>query len=58
MQTRRSVVNRHVYILRSDGERVPISVSTALLKDRKGHTLGGVETFRCCRPWRKATVPC
>ena len=49
MQTGRSVVNRQVYILRSDGERVPISVSTALLKDRKGHTLGGVETFRDLR---------
>ena len=49
VQTGRSVVNRQVYILRSDGERLPISVSTALLKDRKGHTLGGVETFRDLR---------
>jgi PAS domain S-box-containing protein len=49
MRTGRSVVNRQVYILRSDGERVPISVSTALLKDRRGRTLGGVETFRDLR---------
>jgi PAS domain S-box-containing protein len=49
MRTGRSVVNRHVYILRPDGERVPISVSTALLKDRGGRTLGGVETFRDLR---------
>ena len=49
MRTGQSVVNRQVYILRSDGERVPISVSTALLKDRRGRTLGGVETFRDLR---------
>jgi PAS domain S-box-containing protein len=49
MQTGRSVVNRQIYILRSDGERVPISASTALLKDRRGRILGGVETFRDLR---------
>ena len=49
MQTGRSVVNRQVYILRADGDRVPISVSTALLKDRAGLILGGVETFRDLR---------
>jgi len=49
MHTGRPVVNRSVYILRPDGERVPISVSTALLKDRQGRVLGGVETFRDLR---------
>jgi len=49
MQTGRPVVNRSVYIVRPDGERVPISVSTALLKDRQGIVLGGVETFRDLR---------
>jgi PAS domain S-box-containing protein len=49
MHTGRPVVNRSVYILRADGERVPISVSTALLKDRQGAVLGGVETFRDLR---------
>ena len=49
MQTGRPVVNRPVYILRPDGERVPISVSTALLRDRQGVVLGGVETFRDLR---------
>jgi PAS domain S-box-containing protein len=49
MQTGRPVVNRSVYILRPDGERVPISVSTALLKDREGNIMGGVETFRDLR---------
>ncbi len=42
----RPVVNRPVYILRADGMRVPISVSTSMLKDSSGNLQGGVETFR------------
>ena len=49
LETGRSVVNRPVYILRPDGDRVPISVSTAVLKDRQGAVLGGVESFRDLR---------
>ncbi len=33
-------------ILRADGKEIPISVSTAMLKDRSGRIIGGVETFR------------
>lgn len=40
------VMNRAVYIVRGDGRRVPISVSTAVLKDAQGNPAGGVETFR------------
>jgi len=39
-------VNRSVYIVRSDGSRIPISVSTALLRDEAGDVIGGAETFR------------
>jgi PAS domain S-box-containing protein len=46
MATGRNVINRTIYIVNSRGERVPISVSTALLKDEKGAIIGGVETFR------------
>jgi PAS domain S-box-containing protein len=46
VRTGTPVVNRAVYILRADGARVPISVSTAMLKDRAGRLVGGVETFR------------
>jgi PAS domain S-box-containing protein len=49
MHIGRPIVNRSVYILRPDGERVPISVSTALLKDQQGNIMGGVETFRDLR---------
>jgi PAS domain S-box-containing protein len=45
-RTGRPVVNKAVYILRADGERIPISVSTAVLKDERGQVIGGVETFR------------
>jgi len=45
-RTEKPVVNQAVYIVRADGERIPISVSTALLKDERGRVIGGVETFR------------
>jgi len=46
METGESVVNRLVKIRRADGKELPISVSTALLKDDQGEIIGGVETFR------------
>jgi PAS domain S-box-containing protein len=45
-RTGRPVVNKAVYILKADGERIPISISTAVLKDERGRPIGGVETFR------------
>ncbi len=46
IRTAKPVVNRAIFIVRADGQRVPISVSTALLKDTRGRLMGGVETFR------------
>ncbi len=40
------IVNKLIYIINSKGDQVPVSISTALLKDSKGNLLGGVETFR------------
>lgn len=40
------VVCKPVYIVNTRGERIPISISTALLKDHEGNVIGGVETFR------------
>ena len=40
------IINRQVYIINASGETVPISISTALLKDGGGEIIGGVETFR------------
>ncbi|MCP4705698.1 MAG: PAS domain-containing protein, partial [candidate division Zixibacteria bacterium] len=46
LKTGQQVINRPIYIINSDGETVPISISTALLKDKDGDVIGGVETFR------------
>lgn len=46
LDTQKPVINRPIIILRADGREIPISVSTALLKDESGRTIGGVETFR------------
>ena len=42
----RPVVGRAAFIVRADGERLPISVSTAVLRDHGGRVVGGAETFR------------
>ena len=46
LKTGRPVVNKAVYILDAKGNRLPISISTAVFKDESGKTIGGVETFR------------
>jgi transcriptional regulator with PAS, ATPase and Fis domain len=46
METGKNVINKTIYIVNSKEERVPISVSTALLRDDTGAVIGGVETFR------------
>ncbi len=46
METGKNVINKTIYIVNSREERVPISVSTALLRDDTGAVIGGVETFR------------
>ena len=38
--------NRSLYFVRADGAKVPVSISAAPLKDRRGRVIGGVETFR------------
>jgi PAS domain S-box-containing protein len=46
MKTSKPLVNKTVYIINNHGKQIPISISTALLKDSKGRVIGGVETFR------------
>jgi len=46
LQSGKSIVNRIVHIVDAAGRRVPISISTALLKDEQGRIIGAVETFR------------
>jgi len=42
----KSFVNTSAYMVNSEKKRIPITVSTSLLKDKNGKILGGVETFR------------
>lgn len=44
--TGRPIIGISAYIVDSEGNRIPISISTALLRDAEGEVIGGVETFR------------
>lgn len=46
METGKAIVNLPIQIRDAVGRRVPVTVSTALLRDRDGNIVGGVETFR------------
>ncbi len=46
LESGKPVVGRVVWILDAEGERVPLSVSTAVLQDETGRVSGGAETFR------------
>jgi PAS domain S-box-containing protein len=39
-------IDRRIDILNSVGEKVPVSISTSVLRDPDGDVIGGVETFR------------
>jgi PAS domain S-box-containing protein len=46
LNTGKPVIGKSGYIINADGNRIPISISTAVLRDTKGHMVGGAETFR------------
>lgn len=46
MQTGRPIIGKSAYIVTAEGERIPISISTAVLKDADGKVIGGAEVFR------------
>ena len=46
LESGQPVINRTCYIVNAAGERIPISVSTAVLRDEQGQVIGGAETFR------------
>lgn len=46
MKDGKPVVDRAIYIVNSKGDRIPVSISTAILRDGDGTVIGGVETFR------------
>ena len=46
MSSGRPVVNATAHIINQQGQRIPIRISTALLRDDAGTVVGGVETFQ------------
>jgi len=42
----RSISGKSIFIVRTDGTRVPVSISASPLRDAAGELIGGVETFR------------
>lgn len=40
------IINKSGYIIDAEGDRIPVSVSTAVLRDGTGTVIGGAETFR------------
>lgn len=46
LKTKKEIINLPATILKKGGQKVPISISTAVLKNEKGQIIGGVETFR------------
>lgn len=45
-RTGKPLIGRTGYIIDADGNRIPISLSTAVLRDTDGTVIGGAETFR------------
>jgi PAS domain S-box-containing protein len=46
LKTKKEIINLPATILKKGGQEVPISVSTAVLRNERGQIIGGVETFR------------
>lgn len=46
MKAGEPVIGKSGYIINADGDRIPISISTAVLRDADGNVIGGAETFR------------
>ena len=46
LKSGKPVINRAAFIVTADGRRLPVSISTAILRDARGRLVGGAETFR------------
>jgi len=46
VETGKPVVNLVVHVVTTRNKTIPVSISTALLRDKDGKIIGGVETFR------------
>ena len=46
LETGQPLIAQACYLVNAEGERIPASVSTAVLRDETGKVIGGAETFR------------
>ncbi len=46
METEGEVINKPCFIINSEGDKIPVTISTAVLRDSCGNITGGAETFR------------
>jgi len=46
LKSGRPIIGKTGYIVNDDGDRIPISLSTAVLRNASGGVVGGAETFR------------
>ncbi|MBN1568618.1 MAG: sigma 54-interacting transcriptional regulator [Acidobacteria bacterium] len=46
LESGKSAIGKSGYIINSKGDKIPVSISTAVLRDNAGNAVGGVETFR------------
>lgn len=46
LKTGKPIIGKSGYIIDSEGRRIPISLSTAVLRDGEGRVIGGAESFR------------
>ena len=46
LRSGKPIINKSGYIIDAEGDRIPVSVSTAVLRDGTGTVIGGAETFR------------
>jgi PAS domain S-box-containing protein len=46
LESDQPIVNKRVFIVDADGQTMPVSISTAILRDASGTVIGGVATFR------------
>ncbi|MCK5270742.1 MAG: sigma 54-interacting transcriptional regulator [Sedimentisphaerales bacterium] len=46
IESGKEIIDRRINILNSEGKQIPLSISTAVIRDEKGEAAGGAETFR------------
>ncbi len=46
ISTGNEIIDQKIDIINSEGQKIPVSISTAVLRNKDGEVIGGVETFR------------